>query len=250
MVGVQGPAGATGVTGATGAQGIQGATGVTGTTGATGVTGATGPNSITTSTTTNLTGAIEGNGSVISSRSISDNTSASAISSASTNFVTERDIYYGLPNINNSHAYTSSTSIYAPITGGNSGQYLLAAGATSTPGWATPADSTSAAALGTGTTLATERDIYYGTPTINNTKSYTSSTTIYAPTTGQTTDYALYGNGTTSAPVWRFKKSVWETADQNLTTATDVLSINVPGAGTYMVFMSGAYYSSSLTIGV
>jgi hypothetical protein len=111
-------------------------------------------------------------------------------------------------------------------------------------------DSTSAAALGTNQALVTERDIYYGTPTINNSKAYTSSTTIYAPITGQTSSYFLVGNGTTSAPTWRFLDSDWETADQALTAATDVLSISIPAAGTYKVFMSGAYYSTSTTIGV
>lgn len=111
-------------------------------------------------------------------------------------------------------------------------------------------DSSSASAISTGTNLVTERDIYYGLPTINNSHTYTSSTTIYAPTTGQTSDYLLAGNGTTSAPVWRFNKAVWETADQSLTAATNVLSISIPAAGTYKVFMSGAYYSTSTTIGV
>jgi hypothetical protein len=71
-----------------------------------------------------------------------------------------------------------------------------------TPGWETPADSTSASAIGTSSALATARDIYYGTPTINNSKSYTSSTTIYAPTAGGLANYGLFGNGTTSAPIW------------------------------------------------
>lgn len=111
-------------------------------------------------------------------------------------------------------------------------------------------DSTSAAALGTNQALVTERDIYYGTPTINNSKAYTSSTTIYAPTAGQTSSYFLVGNGTTSAPTWRFLDSDWETADQALTTATNVLTISIPAAGTYKVFLSGAYYSTSTTIGI
>jgi hypothetical protein len=63
-------------------------------------------------------------------------------------------------------------------------------------------DSSSAAALGTGTGLTTERDVYYGTPTINNSKTYTSSTTIYAPTAGGTENYVLFGATTTTAPIW------------------------------------------------
>lgn len=64
-------------------------------------------------------------------------------------------------------------------------------------------DSSSAAAIGTGTSLPTERDIYYGLPTINNSHAYTSSTTIYAPTVGGTSGYTLIGNGATAAPIWQ-----------------------------------------------
>lgn len=67
-------------------------------------------------------------------KSVSDSSSASAISTG-TSLVTERDVYYGLPKINNSHSYTSSTSIYAPTAGGTSGYYLKSNGTTSTPVW-------------------------------------------------------------------------------------------------------------------
>lgn len=64
-------------------------------------------------------------------------------------------------------------------------------------------DSSSASAISTGTSLTTERDVYYGLPTINNSHAYTSSTTIYAPTAGGTADtQALVGNGATTAPKW------------------------------------------------
>jgi hypothetical protein len=64
-------------------------------------------------------------------------------------------------------------------------------------------DSSSASALGTSTNFVTERDIYYGLPTINNAHNYNSSTTIYAPTAGGTADtHALVGAGTTTAPKW------------------------------------------------
>ena len=63
-------------------------------------------------------------------------------------------------------------------------------------------DSTSASAISTGTNLVTERDVYYGLPKINNSNSYTRSTTIYAPTAGGTSKYFLCGAGTTKAPTW------------------------------------------------
>jgi hypothetical protein len=66
----------------------------------------------------------------------------------------------------------------------------------------TVTDSSSASAISTGTSLVTERDIYYGLPTINNAHNYTSSTTIYAPTTGGTAGYTLVAAGATSAPTW------------------------------------------------
>jgi len=53
------------------------------------------------------------------------------------------------------------------------------------------ADSASAGALGTSTDLVTERDIYYGTPTINTSKAYNSNTAIFAPTASGTTGQLL-----------------------------------------------------------
>jgi hypothetical protein len=111
-------------------------------------------------------------------------------------------------------------------------------------------DSTSATAISTTANLVTERDIYYGLPNINNSHAYNSSTSIFAPTTAPATSYFLASGGTNAAPVWRFLDSDWEQADQSLTASTNVLSIVIPGAGTYKVFMSGAYYSTSTSIGV
>lgn len=67
-------------------------------------------------------------------KSLSDSSTASALSSTDTNVPTVRDIYYGTPTINGSKAYTSSTSIYAPTTGGTPGAVLVANG-TGAPGW-------------------------------------------------------------------------------------------------------------------
>ena len=65
-------------------------------------------------------------------KAVTDSTSASAIGTG-TSVPTERDIYYGLPKINNAHNYTSSTSIYAPTSGGTEGQVLTSSGSTNTP---------------------------------------------------------------------------------------------------------------------
>ena len=70
-------------------------------------------------------------------KAVTDSTAAAAIGT-SDSLPTERDIYYGLPTINNSHSYNSDTKIYAPTTGGTAGRYLKANGSTSTPTWVTP----------------------------------------------------------------------------------------------------------------
>ena len=83
-------------------------------------------------------------------------------------------------------------------------------------------DSTSASAISTGTSLVTERDVYYGLPKINNSKSYTSSTTIYAPTAGGTSGYVLVGAGATAAPTWQ---SLGDAGIMDLTSAQNASGI-------------------------
>ena len=70
-------------------------------------------------------------------RSVEDSTGASALSGSSNAIPTVRDIYHGLPNINGSHSYNSSNSIYAPITGGSLGQVLQSTGS-GAPIWVSP----------------------------------------------------------------------------------------------------------------
>lgn len=62
-------------------------------------------------------------------------------------------------------------------------------------------DSSSASAIGTGTNLPTERDIYYGLPFINEVHNYNSNTSIYAPTTVGTSGQILKSNGS-GEPTW------------------------------------------------
>ena len=80
-------------------------------------------------------------------------------------------------------------------------------------------DSSSASAIGTGTSLPTERDIYYGLPTINNSHAYTSSTTIYAPSAAGTANQILKSSGGTSAPVWTDITSLMPIAATDVTLA-------------------------------
>lgn len=62
-------------------------------------------------------------------------------------------------------------------------------------------DSSSASAISTGTSLVTERDVYYGLPKINGVKTYTSNTNIYAPTSAGTNGQMLVSSGST--PTWK-----------------------------------------------
>ena len=54
----------------------------------------------------------------------------------------------------------------------------------------------------TNASIPTIRRIYQGLPTINNAHNYTSSTTIYAPTSAGTENQILVSAGGTSAPTW------------------------------------------------
>lgn len=80
----------------------------------------------------------EGQAVTFTSRPYSNSISAEALS-ISTNFVTEQDVYYGLPKINNLHNYTSDNDIFAPITGGQQYQILVSSSSTTAPLWATHA---------------------------------------------------------------------------------------------------------------
>lgn len=68
-------------------------------------------------------------------KEVSDSSSASALKSSGTNLVTERDVYHGLPKINNAHNYTSNSTFYAPTGGGTAGYVLQSNGGTSAPTW-------------------------------------------------------------------------------------------------------------------
>jgi len=95
-----------------------------------------------------------------------------------------------------------------PVNKGGTGLTTLPSGeillgnATGTLNSRSIVDSTTANAIGTSTSIPTERDIYNGLPTINGAHNYTSSTNIYAPTENGTNGYILKANGGTSAPTW------------------------------------------------
>ena len=63
-------------------------------------------------------------------------------------------------------------------------------------------DSSSASAISTGTSLVTERDVYYGLPFINGAHAYSAASDFYAPTSAGTSGYWLKSGGTGAAPTW------------------------------------------------
>lgn len=60
-------------------------------------------------------------------------TSVPLLDNTSTNFVTERYLYYSLPSINGDHA--SNTTIYVPLDSGVAGQLLVSGGNNAAPQW-------------------------------------------------------------------------------------------------------------------
>ena len=78
-------------------------------------------------------------------KGISDSSAAAALGTG-TNLVTERDVYHGLPKLNNAHTYTSSSNYYAPTDAGASGQLLKSSGGA--PTWGTLTASEVKGALG------------------------------------------------------------------------------------------------------
>lgn len=65
---------------------------------------------------------------------ISDSSTAEAIGTSEA-LVTERDIYNGLPKINNTKQYDANTEIFAPTVSGSKNQMLVAVGERKTPQW-------------------------------------------------------------------------------------------------------------------
>lgn len=102
------------------------------------------------------------------------------------------------------------------------------------------ADSTGASALSTGQVLVTERDVYYGTPSINNSKAYTSTTTIYAPTAGGSLGQVLTAVNSTSAPTW-------EDRFTNLYTNSTPLTISSGGTQTITLSASAETVNNGTT---
>ena len=117
-------------------------------------------------------------------------------------------------------------------------------------------DSTSASAIGTDTALVTERDVYYGLPTINNAHNYTSSTTIYAPTGAGTSGYWLKASGSNTAPTWEATSNMEAgkvTTAADTTNALYVVGVTSGATSTLkrdtsVTITGGAVSATSLTL--
>lgn len=102
-------------------------------------------------------------------------------------------------------------------------------------------DSTSASAISTGTSLVTERDVYYGLPSINGAHTYTSNTTIYAPTSAGTSGYILKSSGS-GAPTWLQKLPVANGGTgATALTANRLLYVSGTGTSAAMIASSSIY---------
>lgn len=128
-------------------------------------------------------------------------------------------------------------------------------------------DSTSASAISTGTNLPTERDIYYGLPTINGVHTYTSSTNIYAPITVGTSGWILTSDGS-GDPIWQVKTPIGTSITASATLAighafncyvctatTGSITITIPAntsvafpVGTQIDFIRGGVAELAFTI--
>ena len=151
----------------------------------------------------------------LTSRAYLDSESATALSNSS-NFVTERRIYYGLPTINNTHNYTSNTQIYAPTTSGS--QYaLLVSDGTGAPMWT-------------------------GAATLNSQVSTTESTSYTSLTLGNNKTNTTVGNSAGRLYLYS-SSSGWHRIDGESTTNNYIHTL--PAATGTFVQMTGSGVGSS-----
>lgn len=132
------------------------------------------------------------------------------------------------------HLYSNSKQVVnlsdsQPLTNKTYNGYTLAAACAKAV-----TDSSSASAIGTGTSLVTERDVYYGLPSINGAHNYTSGTSIYAPTAVGTSGYILKSGGS-GAPSWVAQSSLAVGSATKATKDSDGNAINT----TYLKLTGG-----------
>ena len=111
-------------------------------------------------------------------------------------------------------------------------------------------DSSSASAIGTGTSLVTERDVYYGLPNINGQHTYTSSSNIYAPTTTGTQGYLLIANSS-GLPEWTAQSNIAAGSATNDSAGNQIITYYLPlSAGSGKPLTGDLYMGSHAISGV
>lgn len=173
--------------------------------------------------------ALIGNGeNGIATRAITSSVSSTTYFASSTNLITANTLAYWTGAYNSSNA---SRLAYC-----NKGAFGTAATRAYT-------DRTSATTiLSTGTTLLTERAIYYGLPTINGVHTYTSDTNIYPPTTTGTSGQILVSTGD-ATPTWKDPLSISWTAG---TSAGPALNVTVAGTTKTAIIPSASSSASGV----
>lgn len=104
--------------------------------------------------------------------------------------------------------------------------------------------------------LLTEEAVYYGLPTINNSKEYNSDTKIYAPTSAGITEQVLMATGGSPAWITPVHKTYYATCDTAIGTAAKVVTCSDSsfslkfGVEINVMFTYGNNNSSNPTINV
>ena len=160
---------------------------------------------------------------------IEDSQSASAISTTG-NIITEEDLYYALPTINDSKDYTSATNLILPSTVGTTGQIyknnngvfewddldtVVAPVTTGTLGtvpqplagderflfvdstssWLTAVDTDIDSPVVADSNIPSEQTLLHMLPTINGNREYTSDINFYWPANNTTSSQCVYSTG-------------------------------------------------------
>lgn len=146
-----------------------------------------------------------------------------------------------------------STAGGTTYTAGTSG-YILRNGGGSIY-WNYVSDSTSASAISTNNYIVTERDIYYGLPTVNGSHTYNSNTTYFSATAAGTSGQILTWPASGSIPVWQNPAPTFPsggTTGQALVKASntdnDVAWGNVGGLMTPITANTQTYYVTGSSV--
>ena len=150
--------------------------------------------------------ALIGNGTGnVTTRSITNNTTATAAASSSTNLITQNTLYYATASINNARQ-TSAVNIYAPTSAGTANQILVSSGGTSAPTWKATASGAAYATSANGTLTFGLLPVAQGG---TGASTFTSGAALIGAGTGAITTRAITNNTAAASAI---------TANTNLIT--------------------------------